>query len=57
MFLLIPYAMVAVVELARLMSSAYELDRDQILPAIESLLRTTEIAVERAEVVWKALCD
>ena len=47
--------LVSVVKLAWVLSSAYELDRGQIVRAFESLLRTKEIAVERAELVWKAL--
>ena len=47
--------LVSVVELAWVLSSAYELDRSQIVEAFETLLRTKEIVVERAETVWKAL--
>jgi len=47
--------LVSVVELAWVLSSAYELDRGQVVQAFEGLLRTKEIAVERAEIVWKAL--
>ena len=47
--------LVSVVELAWVLSSAYALDRGQVVQAFESLLRTKEIAVERAEIVWKAL--
>ena len=47
--------LVTVVELAWVLSSAYALDRGQVVQAFESLLRTKEIAVERAEIVWKAL--
>jgi predicted nucleic-acid-binding protein len=47
--------MVAAVELAWVLSSAYELDRRQLVDAFEALLRTREIVVERAEAVWKAL--
>ncbi len=47
--------LVAVVELAWVLSSAYALDRDQLVEALEGLLRTKEIVVERAETVWKAL--
>jgi predicted nucleic-acid-binding protein len=47
--------LVSVVELAWVLSSAYELDRNQIVAAFEGLLRTKEIVVERAEVVWHAL--
>ena len=47
--------LVSVVELAWVLSSAYALDRGQVVQAFESLLRTKEIVVERAEIVWKAL--
>ena len=47
--------LVSVVELAWVLSSAYELDRDQLVEALEGLLRTKEIVVERAELVWKAV--
>jgi predicted nucleic-acid-binding protein len=47
--------LVALVELAWVLSSAYELDRAQLVEAFEALLRTKEIVVDRAETVWKAL--
>jgi predicted nucleic-acid-binding protein len=47
--------LVAVVELFWVMSSAYELDRDQLVEVLEGLLRTKELVIERAEIVWKAL--
>ena len=47
--------LVAVVELAWVLSSAYELDRAQLVDAFDGLLRTKEIVVDRAETVWKAL--
>ena len=47
--------LVSVVELAWVLSSAYELDRSQLVAALEGLLRTKEIVVERAEIVWKAV--
>ena len=47
--------LVSVVELSWVLSSAYELDRSQLVAALEGLLRTKEIVVERAETVWKAL--
>ena len=47
--------LVAVVELAWVLTSAYELDRSQLIEAFEALLRTKELVVESAEVVWKAL--
>ena len=47
--------LVSVVELAWVLSSAYELNRAQLIEAFEGLLRTKEIVVDRAETVWKAL--
>lgn len=47
--------LVSVVELAWVLSSAYELNRAQLVEAFEGLLRTKEIVVDRAETVWKAL--
>jgi predicted nucleic-acid-binding protein len=47
--------LVSVVEFFWVMSSAYELDRGQLIAALEGLLRTKELVVERAEIVWKAL--
>ena len=47
--------LVSVVELAWVLSSAYDLDRGQVVDAFEALLRTKELVVERAETVWKAL--
>jgi predicted nucleic-acid-binding protein len=48
-------SMVSVVELAWVLSSAYGLDRAQVVRAFEGLLRTKEIVVDQAETVWKAL--
>jgi predicted nucleic-acid-binding protein len=47
--------LVAVVELGWVLSSSYELTRDQLLQAFEALLRTKEIVIERADQVLKAL--
>jgi predicted nucleic-acid-binding protein len=47
--------LVVVVEVIWVLSSSYELDRTQVLAALELLLRTKEIEVERAEVVWRAV--
>ena len=47
--------LVSVVELAWVLSSAYGLDREHVVQAFESLLRSKEITVERAEIIWKAL--
>ena len=48
-------ALVAVVELAWVLGSAYALDRSQLVAVFEGLLRTKELRVEDAETVWKAL--
>lgn len=47
--------LVTVVELGWVLSSAYELDRSEIVEAFEALLRTKELIVDQAETVWKAL--
>lgn len=46
---------VSVVELCWVLMSAYGLDRQQWCAALEGLLRTKELVVERADVVWQAL--
>ncbi len=46
---------VALVELTWVLSSAYGLDRKQVAATMEILLRTIEIQVENAEVVWQAV--
>jgi predicted nucleic-acid-binding protein len=48
-------ALVSVVELAWVLSSAYSLDREQLVEALEMVLRTKELMVEGAEIVWKAV--
>lgn len=47
--------LVAVVELGWVLTSAYALDRGQLVQAFENLLRSREITIERAETVWKAI--
>jgi predicted nucleic-acid-binding protein len=47
--------LVAIVELAWVLSSAYELSRAQLVEAFEALLRTQELVVESGETVWKGL--
>lgn len=48
-------SLVSVVELGWVLSSAYGLDRAQLVAALEGLLRAKEIVVDRVETVWKAL--
>ncbi|WP_137890822.1 type II toxin-antitoxin system VapC family toxin [Ramlibacter sp. 2FC] len=47
--------LVAVVELAWVLLSCYGLNRAHIVTAFEALLRTKEIVLENAEVVWRAV--
>lgn len=47
--------LVAVVELAWVLTSCYALNRAQIVTAFEALLRTKELMLENAEVVWRAV--
>ncbi|WHZ12931.1 MAG: hypothetical protein OJF60_003372 [Burkholderiaceae bacterium] len=49
------FPLVAVTELTWVLSSSFELARAQVVSALEVLLQTKEIQVERAEVVWRAL--
>lgn len=46
---------VCVVEIFSVLSSVYGLDRTQLALALDGLLRSKEIVIEGAEVVWKAL--
>jgi predicted nucleic-acid-binding protein len=48
---------VALCELAWVLQSAYEFDRDRIAQAIEQVLRTRQILVDAADVAWQALRD
>jgi predicted nucleic-acid-binding protein len=48
-------SLVSVVELAWVLSAVYGLGRPQLIQAFEALLRTKELVIERAEIVWKAL--
>ena len=48
-------SLVSIVELVWVLTAAYGLGRGQILAALEGLLSTKELKVERAEVAWKAL--
>jgi len=47
--------LVAIVELAWVLSSAYELSRSQLIEAFEALLRTKELVVDCSDIVWKGL--
>ena len=47
--------LVALIELVWVLSSCYDLSRDQLGQTIDALLRTKEVIVDRADVVLKAL--
>ncbi|AMB86438.1 twitching motility protein PilT [Pseudomonas agarici] len=47
--------LVSVVELVWVLQSCYQSDKSDILVTLETLLRTRELKVERAEIVWQAL--
>ena len=49
------FALVSVVELGWVLSTSYGLTREQLAQAIEALLRTKEIVIDRADQVLKAL--
>ena len=48
-------ALVSVVELVWVLASCYGLTREQLAQALELLLRTREVVVDRADIVLKAL--
>lgn len=48
-------AMIAVVELVWVLQSCYQVKRNEIVRILEALLRSKELIVERAELVWQAL--
>ena len=46
---------IVVIELVWVLSSSFELERSQVVQALEVLLQTKEIQVENAAVVWRAV--
>ena len=48
-------SIVSVVELSWVLSSSYDLKRDQLVQAFDALLQTKEIVVDRADQVERAL--
>ncbi|AWK14558.1 type II toxin-antitoxin system VapC family toxin [Candidatus Fukatsuia symbiotica] len=47
--------MVSVVELVWVLRSCYHLEKEKIVHVLKILLRTRELILERAEIVWQAL--
>jgi predicted nucleic-acid-binding protein len=48
-------AMVVIVELVWVLQGSYRSKRGEIVRVLEALLRSKELIVERAELVWQAL--
>jgi len=48
-------ALVSLVEFSWVLSSCFDLKRDDIADAVEQILRTKQLVVESAETVWKAV--
>lgn len=48
-------SLTSIVEFAWVMLSCFDLQRGQLVEALEAILHSKELVVERAEVVWKAL--
>ena len=48
-------SLVSIVELGWVLSSSYDLTREQVAQALDLLLRTKEIVIDRADQVLKAL--
>ncbi|MFA6230226.1 MAG: type II toxin-antitoxin system VapC family toxin [Rhodanobacter sp.] len=48
-------SMVSVIELVWVLRGSYGLDRTQLTEALEALLRTKELRVDQADIVWKAV--
>jgi predicted nucleic-acid-binding protein len=46
---------VSVIELVWVFESVYQLNKHQVVQALEGVLSTKELVVERAEIVWKAV--
>lgn len=48
-------SLVSVVELVWVLAGCYALSKDEICEVLETLLRTKELVVANADIVWKAL--
>ena len=48
-------SLVAVVELVWVLQGSYLFAKDEVVRTMETLLRSQELMIERADVVWKAL--
>ncbi len=48
-------SLVVIVELVWVLQGSYRFPKDEIVSALDTLLRSKELAVERADVAWQAL--
>lgn len=48
-------SLVSVVELVWVLQSCYECAKSEVVTVLETLLRTRELTIERAEIIWQAL--
>ena len=48
-------SMVVMAELVWVLEVSYQFNKDQIEEVLEALLRSKELVIERAEIVWQAL--
>jgi predicted nucleic-acid-binding protein len=48
-------SLVTLIELVWVLSSCFDLDRTQLVRVLEMVLRTQELSVERAELVWQSV--
>ncbi|SHE58704.1 Predicted nucleic-acid-binding protein, contains PIN domain [Modicisalibacter ilicicola DSM 19980] len=47
--------MVSMVELVWVLQSCYQATKEEVVGVLETILRTRELVVEQAEIVWQAL--
>ncbi len=48
-------SLVVIVELVWVLQDSYRLRKDEIIEMLDSLMRSKELVVERADIVWQAL--
>jgi predicted nucleic-acid-binding protein len=48
-------SLIVVVELVWVLEASYRFKKSQIVQVLETLLRSKELVIERAEIVWQAL--
>jgi predicted nucleic-acid-binding protein len=48
-------ALVSIVELVWVLQSSYKASKEEIITVLETLLRTRELNIENAEIIWQAI--